>query len=69
MALETVIMCLVAVGKSIGAVFRKVGPAKRVQGPSREPKKARFQSSLNGKNYRQIVARAVGWSSSLSMGK
>ena len=39
--------------------FGKIGSAVRIPEPSREPKKARFHSSSNGKNYRQIVARAV----------
>ena len=61
-ALETVVMCLVGVGKCMGVEFGKIGSAPRVRGPSGTPKKARFWSSSNGENYRQIVARAVGWS-------
>ena len=61
-ALETVVMCLVGVGKCMGVEFGKIGSAPRVLGPSGTPKKARFWSSSNGENYRQIVARAVGWS-------
>ena len=68
-ALETVVMCLVGVGKCMGVEFGKIGSAPRVLGPSGTPKKARFWSSSNGENYRQIVARAVGWSWSLGLGK
>ena len=41
-ALETVVMCLVGVGKCMGADFGKIGSAPRVLGPSGDPKKARF---------------------------
>ena len=42
MALETVLMCLVGVGKCMGADFGEIGSAPRVLGPSGDPKKARF---------------------------
>ena len=41
-AMETVEMCLVGVGKCTGPDFRKIGSAARVLGPSGDPKKARF---------------------------
>ena len=59
---KAVVMCQVGVGKCMGVEFGKIGSAPRVLGPSGTPKKARFWSSSNGENYRQIVARAVGWS-------
>ena len=41
-ALETIVMCLVGVGKCMGVEFGKIGSAPRVLGPSGTPKKARF---------------------------
>ena len=38
----------------MGVEFGKIGSAPRVLGPSGTPKKARFWSSSNGENYRQI---------------
>ena len=58
---KPVLMCLVGVGKCMGAVYSRIGSAWRVLGPSGNPKKARFSSSSKDKNYRPIVARPVGW--------
>ncbi|EJD82099.1 hypothetical protein HMPREF9993_06793, partial [Staphylococcus epidermidis NIHLM087] len=66
---KPVLMCLVGVGKCMGAVFSKIGSARRVLGPSGVPKKARFSSSSKGKNYRPIVARPMGWSPFWGVGK
>ena len=48
----------------MGADFGKIGSAARVLGPSVTPKGPFLEQLkwLNGKNYRIIVARAVGWS-------
>ena len=46
-------MCLIGVGKWMGAVFSEIGSAGRVLEPSGDPKNARCSSSSKGKNYRQ----------------